>query len=119
MWNNLTEYLRTLTTDEELIARWKKTTLPVKKKILSETKMKKMKKTDPNAPKRPKSAYMFFCADYRLQIKESDPTMKATDVMKQLGKYWKNLDSEQSDIYSQKSKNDKQRYETEMQQWDS
>ena len=50
------------------------------------------KKKDPNAPKKPLSAYMFFCADHRDQIKKDNPEMKVTEVTSELGKVWGTMD---------------------------
>jgi hypothetical protein len=46
------------------------------------------KKKDPNAPKKPLSAYMFFCAEHRARIKEENPDFKVTQITSELGKAW-------------------------------
>ena len=45
----------------------------------------KKKKKDPNAPKRPTTAFFFYCADNRGKIKEKNPDLKASEVAKKLG----------------------------------
>lgn len=50
------------------------------------------KKKDPNAPKRGRSAYLFFCSEYRHKVKdEMGPDAKATDITKELGVRWNAL----------------------------
>ena len=50
------------------------------------------KKKDPNAPKRGKSGYLFFCSEYRQKVKdEMRPDAKATDVTRELGVRWNAL----------------------------
>lgn len=55
------------------------------------TLFNKLKK-DPNRPKRPKSAYLFFCSRYRNRIKEDlGPDAKTTDITCELGRKWNKL----------------------------
>jgi high mobility group protein B3 len=50
------------------------------------------KKRDPNAPKRGKSAYLFFCAARREEVKaELGEEAKATEITARLGELWKQL----------------------------
>ncbi len=46
------------------------------------------KKKDPNAPKKPLSAYMFFCAEHREEVKTANPDFKATQITSELGRLW-------------------------------
>ncbi|KAL3803022.1 hypothetical protein ACHAW5_005300 [Stephanodiscus triporus] len=50
-----------------------------------------MKKKDPNAPKRANSAYMYFSAEKRAEIKTTNPDMKFGDIQKVIGAVWKEL----------------------------
>ncbi|KAK7811734.1 hypothetical protein U0070_023215 [Myodes glareolus] len=45
----------------------------------------KKKFKDPNAPKRPPSAFFFFCSEYRPKIKGEHPGLSIGDVAKKLG----------------------------------
>lgn len=57
--------------------------------------IKKTKKVkDPNKPKRSKSSYIFFCSKHRAEIKEELSGSAATDVVRELGKRWRDLKSE-------------------------
>uniref|UniRef100_A0A3Q1B3S6 High mobility group protein B2 n=1 Tax=Amphiprion ocellaris TaxID=80972 RepID=A0A3Q1B3S6_AMPOC len=46
------------------------------------------KKKDPNAPKRPPSAFFVFCSDHRSTIKEENPGISIGDIAKKLGELW-------------------------------
>jgi hypothetical protein len=75
------------------------------------------KKSDPNAPKGKKSAYIFFCSDNRDAAKtEIGKEGKATDVTKLLATWWNELkaDEDRSDElekYNKMAADDKIRYE--------
>ena len=72
------------------------------------------KAKDPNAPKRGKSSYIFFCMDNRASVKADNPEMKAKDIIKELGTLWRNLSEEDKAPYIEQSKKDKLRYEKEI-----
>merc|ERR1711951_278704 len=44
-------------------------------------------------PKRAMSAYMMFCNENRARIKEENPEMKVTQIMKELAKEWNDVKS--------------------------
>ena len=54
-------------------------------------KKKQRAKKDPNAPKKPLSAYMLWLQDNRAAIKEEYPGISMTDVSKKAGEKWKKL----------------------------
>lgn len=43
---------------------------------------------DPNAPKRPMSAYFLWLNEHRAQIKEENPGIGITDISKKAGEMW-------------------------------
>ena len=81
----------------------------------------KHKKKDPNAPKRGKSSYLFFCIDNREQVKNKlGEDAKATDITRELGVLWNKLknsnkasDKKKIEKYVNAAKEDKSRYEEE------
>lgn len=79
------------------------------------TTEKKLK--DPNAPKRPKSSYLFFCDEMRAQVKSDNPEFKAVDVTKELGRQWKELGEEEKKPFEKKAKKAKKNYESEMESY--
>jgi hypothetical protein len=58
----------------------------------SASQKKTRRKKDPNAPKAPLSAYMYFCKEYRPRMRSEHPEWEFTDVGRELGKLWKDLD---------------------------
>ncbi|ETV80810.1 hypothetical protein H257_06278 [Aphanomyces astaci] len=47
------------------------------------------KTKDPNAPKRPLSAYFFFCQEIRPAIREKNPTKSITEIAPLLSEQWR------------------------------
>jgi len=94
---------------------------PSDEQLTAIASMKKGKKTsdkDPNSPKRGKSAYIFFCAAMRPQVKEELGEEGKSLIMAELGKRWKELkeDGDRADELSEYTKmaaDDKTRYEDE------
>lgn len=63
---------------------------------------------DKKAPKRGKSAYLFFCDDHR-NGKECEG-LPFTKVTKKLGEMWRGLSDSEKKPYEVKAKKDKERY---------
>jgi len=74
----------------------------------------KRKKKDPNAPKRPLSAFFLFCHDERPAVKEAHPTYSVGDVAKDLGEKWNKIAPEIKQKYEAKAQIEKGRYEKDM-----
>ena len=78
---------------------------------------------DPNAPKRGKSAYLFFCNAMRDKVKKSiGLDSKATDVTRELGVQWNALKDDSSrkkelTKYETMATADKERYATERESY--
>lgn len=76
-------------------------------------------KRETNGPKRAKSAYLFFCAEYRSVVKtDLGESAKVTDITKELGSRWNALKSDSSRAaelakYTNAADGDKQRYDDE------
>lgn len=65
------------------------------KKSLNRKLQKKRKKlSDPNAPKRPNSAYINYQAVRRAVAKEANPDVPYTELQKIIGEMWKNESEE-------------------------
>lgn len=75
---------------------------------------KKKKKKDPNAPKRPITAYFFFAGDVRPEIRKDNPDMPITEVATLIGQRWRKLDDEDKVPYEEQASKDKVRYERQM-----
>ena len=75
---------------------------------------RKKRKKDPNAPKRPLSAFFLYCADERAAIKAVHPTHSVGEVAKELGEKWNKVTPEVKAKYEAKAQLDKSRYEKAM-----
>lgn len=71
---------------------------PKTKKGAKKTAKKTKKKKDPNAPKRPLSAFMFYSQKHRPLVKKENPEATFADVAKILGEQWKALDESQKEV---------------------
>ncbi len=92
---------------------------PLTEEELSEKLSSQKKKKDPNAPKRGKSAYMFFCAEYREKVKEELDDPKPTEVTTELGRQWNELKTDKKkkkelEKFQKMAAEDKERYQEEM-----
>merc|ERR1711874_914450 len=69
---------------------------------------------DPNAPKKPLSAYFLFSQDERLKVKGENPDFSITEVAKELGRRWAVIDPGLKGQYEQRYQNTKKLYDQEM-----
>ena len=49
------------------------------------------------------SSYLLFCTDKREELKTSDPDLKATDMLKELGCLWKAANADDRQTYEDKA----------------
>ncbi|KAK5858604.1 hypothetical protein PBY51_002733 [Eleginops maclovinus] len=75
---------------------------------------KKKKFKDPNAPKRPPSAFFIFCAEYRPKVKGETPGLTIGDVAKRLGEMWNGTASEDKQPFEKKAAKLKEKYEKDV-----
>merc|ERR1711862_885405 len=78
----------------------------------------KKKVKDPNAPKRSLSAFFFFGNDQRAKIKEENPDFGVTDIAKELGKRWADIDPNLKTKCEKLAEDDKARYAKEKAEYD-
>ncbi|KAM6907316.1 high mobility group protein B1a [Xenentodon cancila] len=71
---------------------------------------KKKKYKDPNAPKRPPSAFFIFCSEFRPKVKGESPGLSIGDVAKKLGEMWNSTSSEDKQPYEKKAAKLKEKY---------
>lgn len=72
---------------------------------------KKKRKKDPNAPKRPLSAFLIYSGEVRGEVKAKNPSDKIGDVAKKIGIMWGALTDEQKKPYQEKQANLKADYD--------
>ena len=77
-------------------------------------KAKKAKK-DPNAPKGPRNAFVYYCMENRAKVKVAMPELTTSgEIMKQLGTQWKGLSAGERVGYEAMAVADKVRYLAEV-----
>lgn len=81
--------------------------------IKSFEKKNAKKEKDPNAPKKAKTSYMYFCDDRRAALKADNPKASVGDMSKIMGAEWKELSAEEKKPYEDKAAADKSRYAQE------
>ncbi|XP_062242174.1 high mobility group-T protein-like [Platichthys flesus] len=75
---------------------------------------KKKRFKDPNAPKRPPSAFFLFCADFRPKVKIETPGLTIGDTAKRLGEMWNGSSAENKQPYEKKAAKLKEKYDKEI-----
>lgn len=82
----------------------------------SKAKKKKKKKwKDPNAPKRGRSAFIFFCSVERARLNADDHEHSFGDVGKLCADVWNALDEEARKPFAEQAAADRERYFEQMQ----
>jgi len=76
--------------------------------------MKKKRFKDPNAPKRPPSAFFIFCADFRPKVKSDNPGLSIGDTAKKLGEMWNSSSAEEKQPYEKKAAKLKEKYDKDI-----
>ncbi|XP_020830233.1 FACT complex subunit SSRP1 [Phascolarctos cinereus] len=99
----------------------KKKKLAKKAKIVKERKSRKKpvegkKGKDPNAPKRPMSAYMLWLNASREKIKSDHPGISITDLSRKAGEIWKGMSKEKEE-WDRKAEEAKREYEKAMKEY--
>lgn len=78
---------------------------------LEEKKTKKPKaKKDPNAPKKGKSAFLYYVAEKTDECKKENPDLKHKEVISKLSKDWHELTANDKEPYIALANKDKERY---------
>merc|ERR1719357_1785335 len=72
------------------------------------------KKKDPNAPKQPLSAYFIFSTEERLKVKHENPNFSISEVAKELGRRWADLDPVVKQRYQARAEEERQKYDVDM-----
>ncbi|ETV97874.1 hypothetical protein H310_09199 [Aphanomyces invadans] len=78
------------------------------------TKGARGKNKDPNAPKRPLSAYFFFCQEVRPTIREKNPTKSITEIAPLLAEQWRLLPEKKRTKYHKLASDAKANYQTAL-----
>jgi len=87
------------------------TTLSEKKEL--ETFLKKRVK-DPNAPKKARSSFIYYCQEHREKVQKSNPGISPKEVSRKLGVMWKALSDSEKKKFETLALKDRERYESDM-----
>lgn len=81
---------------------------------------KKKRKKDPNAPKRPQTAFFLFSGEFREEAKGTLPEgARVGEVAKKLGLMWSELEDEEKKKYQDQADINKGEYEKAMEEYNS
>ena len=80
---------------------------------------KRKQKKDPNAPKRPLSAYILFSGDARAKVVKENPEMKATEIIAAIGAKWKAIGAKDKAKYEAKATAAKEKYDEEKKSYEA
>mmetsp|Transcript_31935 Transcript_31935/g.42284 ORF Transcript_31935/g.42284 Transcript_31935/m.42284 type:complete len:172 (+) Transcript_31935:114-629(+) len=69
---------------------------------------------DPDAPKKPQTSYFLFMNAKRPETKAADPSLTFGTLTKKLTEMWKGLSDEDRKEWEDKAREDKERYQAEM-----
>lgn len=108
---------------DNLGTNWLTPAIQKQVKSLFSNKAENRKHKDPNAPKRGKSAYLWFCSEHRDTVKtDLGGDAKATDITTELGVRWNQLKNDKKRAkeltkYEKLASEDKSRYDSEKTQY--
>lgn len=75
---------------------------------------KQRKVKDPNAPSRPRSAWIYYYSTNSKQFREDHPDLSQKDITTAMSKDWKKMSDKQKAKYNKLAEKDRERYQTEM-----
>lgn len=79
--------------------------------------LKKRMKKDPNAPKRPRSAFLFFLQATISIVRRNNPTKKHSEILGILGQMWKYASPEQRRPFIRVEAEKRKQYKIDMAKW--
>ena len=85
----------------------------VEKFIGKPIKIKKQR--DQAMPKKPKSSFLYFCDEFRNEVKNSNPDFKIGEIMKELGSRWKLC--KEKDKYNKLAEDARVEYEDDLEEY--
>jgi hypothetical protein len=107
--------------DDTIVDLWMSKANQKQVKLFVNDKKHDKQSRDPNMPKKPKSAYLLFCDEFRQEVREALPQdAKVTEVTVELGQRWKDLKSNDEDSYrafQERAEEAKAEYKTSMESY--
>merc|ERR1711981_252950 len=78
------------------------------------TKKSRQEAKDPDLPKRPRAAFFLYSVAMRKTVKAEHPAFKVTDVARELGRLWRQVDETTKAHYQQQADVEKEEYHKKM-----
>lgn len=116
-WKELTPEVKELW---EEMARQDKARFEVEKSLYTgpwKVPAKKRSQKDPNAPKRPMSAFLAYSHAKRAEVKKKSPTMNNAEISRVLAQLWKEAPEEEKKDHIDKEYQLRQKYLSEIAVW--
>lgn len=85
-----------------------------RKRSESPAKKSKRSKKDPNAPKRPLSAFLLFSQEHRPDLQKEHPTESIGEISKRIGKMWSKIKPSEKKKFEEEAAKLKEAYEKKM-----
>jgi len=93
--------------------RWQEEMADYEPPVGSGKKRKQAK--DPNAPKRPLTAFFLYAADHRAKVREElGEGCTVGDISKKIGKQWAEIDDDEKQKYQDQAAKNKAQYEKDL-----
>jgi len=107
----LPEYAQKIVSEhiQDRLGKAAKKEKPAKKK-----KQKRPKEHDPDRPKHPTNAYLFFTVEERKKLQKSQPTASRLERVRMMSKRWKEMTDTDKEPFLNLASKDKQRYKEEI-----
>ena len=125
MQDKLTEIIMALPLDDETLAQLTAAAdvpfvKPRKRKgvMISEgsdgrKRKREVKEKDPNAPKRPASAYLLFQNQVRSKYKTANPNLTQGDLLQLISQQWATMPQEEKHVYQRQAETAKEKWRTD------
>ena len=75
------------------------------------------RKRDPNAPKRPMIAFMYFAREERPKVMKDNPNFSVPEIGKELGARWRKLEDNERAKFDALAAKDMARYQAQMKKY--
>jgi hypothetical protein len=112
--DDVTAFLTEAWTSEETQAQFMELVKSMTPKLETKTVKKAKKKKDPDAPKKNKSSYIFYCSDVRAVITKENPGLKSKEIVSEMGRQWRETSDKDKQKYIDLASIDKERYIDDM-----
>ena len=105
--------------DNNAKKRWEDMAEDDRKRHATEKEKYEKNKLNMNGPKKPKSSFLFFCADKRAEVVKDNPDMSTADIQKELGRLWKQIraGSDEKRKYERMNSDAYQKYHEALRAW--